>query len=100
MYATPNIATLMTCLIKSDETKPLINLVWDMMLADGIFFIYEILIYVLDLQKAHIDQIQVDELLSTMQHVDGDPFAIIRESGLDKHALSSCLKHLSKENLA
>ena len=100
MYATPNIATLMTCLIKSKETKHLVSLVWDLMLDDGIFFVFSILIYLLDLQKAHIDQIKVEDLPSTMQHVDGDPFAVIRESGLNTQALESCLKHLSKDNLS
>lgn len=98
-YATPNIGTLMTCLIKSPSTKPLVPPIWDLMLGSGIFFIYEMLMYVLDVQKAHIDQIETDELLSAMQHVDSDPFAILRGSGLISTALDQCLSHLTKENL-
>lgn len=98
-FATANICTLLTCLIKSKDTWSTIPMIWDVMLARGITFIFDVLIYLLDVQKAHIDQISMEMLLPAMQNVDSDPFAVLRTAGLTDKSLSKCLGHLSKENL-
>jgi hypothetical protein len=98
-FATANICTLLTCLVKTPETTKLIPFIWDVMLARGVTFIYDILLYILDVQKAHIDQITLDQLLPAMQNVDSDPFAVLRKTGLRPDSLEKCLKHLTKENL-
>lgn len=95
-FATANICTLLTCLVKTPETTKLIPFIWDVMLARGVTFIYDMLLYILDVQKAHIDQITVDQLLPAMQNVDSDPFAVLRKIGLRPDSLEKCLKHLTK----
>ena len=98
-FATANICTLLTCLVKTPETTQLVPYVWDIMLGRGVHFIYDMLLYVLDVQKAHIGQIGMDQLLPAMQNVDSDPFAVLRKTGLTSGALEKCLKHLTKVNL-
>lgn len=98
-FATANICTLLTCLVKTPDTTKLIPYIWDIMLARGITFIYDMLLYILDVQKAHIDQIGMDQLLPAMQNVDSDPFAVLRKTGLQPESLEKCLGHLTKENL-
>lgn len=98
-FATANICTLLTCLIKSKETKDLVVLIWDLMLARGVHYVYDTLVYILDVQKAHIDEISLDKLLPAMQNVDSDPFAVLRTAGIKDNSLEKCLAHLTKENL-
>lgn len=98
-FATANICTLLTCLVKTPETTKLIPFIWDIMLARGVHFIYDMLLYILDVQKAHIDLISLDLLLPAMQNVDSDPFAVLRKTGLRADSLEKCLKHLTKDNL-
>jgi Rab-GTPase-TBC domain len=98
-FATANICTLLTCLIKSKETWGLVPFIWDLMLARGINYIYDVLVYILDVQKAHIDQITMDQLLPAMQNVDSDPFSVLRSAGIKDNSLEKCLGHLTKQNL-
>lgn len=98
-FATANICTLLTCLVKTPDTTKLIPYIWDIMLARGVTFIYDMLLYILDVQKAHIDQISMDQLLPAMQNVDSDPFAVLRKTGLQSDSLEKCLAHLTKQNL-
>lgn len=98
-FATANICTLLTCLVKSPDTTKLIPFIWDLMLARGVAYVYDMLLYILDVQKAHIDSVTVDQLLPAMQNVDSDPFAVLRKTGLKSDALEKCLKHLTKKNL-
>lgn len=98
-FATPNLITLLTSLIKNKETIALVPLIWDLMFREGIFFIYKMVLYILDVQKAHIEQVDTDELLHAMRNVDEDPFSVIRLSGVGPGSLSSCIAHLHKDNM-
>ena len=98
-FATPNILTLLSALVKSKETIPLIYDIWDLMLSGGINSVYLTLIYLLDVQKAYIMNVEEDELLGAMKNVDSDPFAILRSAGLQEKVVEKCLSHLNKKNL-
>ena len=98
-FATPNILTLLSSLVKTKETTPLVYDIWDLMLSGGINSVYLTLIYLLDVQKAYIMNVDEDELLEAMKNVDSDPFAILRSAGLEEKVVEKCLAHLNKRNL-
>lgn len=98
-FATPNILTLLSSLVKSKETTPLVYDIWDLMLAGGINSVYLTLIYLLDVQKAYIMNVEEDDLLGAMKNVDTDPFAILRSAGLQAKVIEKCFSHLNKKNL-
>lgn len=98
-FATANVCTLLTCLVKSKETWGMIPFIWDLMLARGVYYVYDLLVYILDVQKAHIDQISMEKLLPAMQNVDSDPFSVLRSAGIKDNSLEQCLGHLTKVNL-
>ena len=98
-FATPNVLTLLTCLIKEKEAVSLVYDIFDLTLAEGIEFTYHTLIYLLDVQKAYIINVDEDELMLAVKNVDSDPFAILRCAGLKDQVVEKCFSHLNKKNL-
>ncbi len=99
-FSVPNLITLFTSLVKSPSSKRHIAEVWDLMLSeDGLFSVLKTLIYILEIQRVHIDQIDTELLLIAMKNVESDPFAIIRQVESDESVVEKFVSHLSKENL-
>lgn len=98
-FSVPNIITLFTSLIKNKESRPHIYDIWDMMLHDGLFVVVKSLIYILEIQKVHIDIVDSDELLVAMRKVESDPFSILKHSETDDTIVQGYIDHLNKNNL-
>ena len=56
-FSVPNLITLFTSLIKNNEAKRHIYEIWDIMFCEGFSSIIKALIYILEVQKVHIDMI-------------------------------------------
>lgn len=98
-FSVPNIITLFTSLIKNKESQSHIYDIWDLMLRDGLFVVVKALIYILEIQKVHIDIIDSDELLVAMRNVESDPFSILKHSETDESIVQGYIDHLNKKNL-
>lgn len=98
-FSVPNIITLFTSLIKNPDAKKHIYEIWDIMLCDGLSSIIKALIYILEIQKVHIDMIESEELLIAMRNVENDPFAILKHSETDPVIIQGYIDHLRKFNL-
>lgn len=98
-FSVPNIITLFTSLIKNKESRSHIYDIWDLMLRDGLFVVVKALIYILEIQKVHIDIIDSDELLVAMRNVESDPFSILKHSETDESIVQGYIDHLNKKNL-
>lgn len=98
-FSVPNLITLFTSLIKNDEAKSHIYEVWDLMLDEGLFSVVKALIYILEIQKVHIDMIDSEELLVAMRNVESDPFSILKHSETDEVIVQGYIDHLNKKNL-
>ena len=70
-----------------------------MLSEDGLFSVLKDLIYILEIQRFHIDQIDSEMLLVAMKNVESDPFAIVRHADPDETTAVSYMKHLNKETL-
>lgn len=98
-FSVPNLITLFTSLIKNPDAKKHIYEIWDIMLCDGLASILKALIYILEIQKVHIDMIESDELLLAMRNVESDPFSVLKHSETDPLIIQGYMDHLSKHNL-
>jgi Rab-GTPase-TBC domain len=98
-FAVPNLITLFASLVKSKDAVPFIFEIWDTMFFEGLFAVLKTLISVLEIQKSHIDEIDSDELLSSMKDIESDPFAIIRKSSAGQEVIQGYMQHLNRKNL-
>jgi hypothetical protein len=98
-FSVPNLITLFTSLIKNPDAKKHIYEIWDIMLCDGLSAIVKALIYILEIQKVHIDMIESEQLLMAMRNVESDPFSVLKHSENDPQIIQGYLDHLSKHNL-
>lgn len=98
-FSVPNLITLFTSLIKNPDAKKHIYEIWDIMLCDGLTSVVKALIYILEIQKVHIDMIESEELLMAMRNVESDPFSVLKHSETDPLIIQGYMDHLSKYNL-
>lgn len=98
-FAVPNLITLFASLVKSKDATPFIFEIWDTMFFEGLFAVLKTLISVLEIQKSHIDEIDSDELLSSMKDIESDPFAVIRKSNAGPEVMQGYMNHLNRKNL-
>lgn len=98
-FAVPNLITLFASLVKSKDATPFIFEIWDTMFFEGLFAVLKTLISVLEVQKSHIDEIDSDELLSSMKDIESDPFAVIRKSNAAPEVMQGYMQHLNRPNL-
>lgn len=98
-FSVPNLITLFTSLIKNPDAKKHIYEIWDIMLCDGLSSIVKALVYILEIQKVHIDMIESEELLLAMRNVETDPFSVLKHSEMDPLIIQGYMDHLKKYNL-
>lgn len=98
-FSVPNLITLFTSLTKNPDARKHIFEIWDIMLCDGLSAIVKALIYILEIQKVHIDMIETEELLLAMRNVESDPFSVLKHAETDPVIIQGYLDHLNKYNL-
>jgi hypothetical protein len=98
-FAVPNFITLFASLTKVKRCQKYILDIWDIMLSEGMYAILKTLIYILELQRGSIDQIDAEQLLIAMKTLESDPFAIIKQTCDDERIVEGYIDHLCKANL-